>query len=282
MNPLAIEIYAEHDIDIGSQPLRIDVCAQHQNGGFVVDKWWRSSIPGTFIIGEMAGTHGVKRPGGSALNAGQVGGYRAAEYIVHSGGGERIPEDPGVVASAIDDFLGQLHREGLGVDPCEAIVGIQRAMSRYGGHIRNLKQCKLALEKAQTLYNNVRWSPFGDNPVGAIRARHLALSQIAFLQAIVDYIENGGGSRGSYMVADAAGDVVHPDLVDPGTGCPLAFIPENETLRETIAEVELESPESCTFRIEHVRVRPIPQRDEPFEVAWARYRGGEIYGQDAE
>ena len=31
----------------------------------------------------MAGTHGVKRPGGSALNAGQVGGIRAAEYIAN-------------------------------------------------------------------------------------------------------------------------------------------------------------------------------------------------------
>jgi len=77
MNPLAIEIYRENGIDLYAEPLEIAVCAQHNNGGFAVDKWWQSSVPGTFVIGEMAGTHGVKRPGGSALNAGQVGGLRA-------------------------------------------------------------------------------------------------------------------------------------------------------------------------------------------------------------
>ena len=71
------------------EPLEIAVCAQHNNGGFAVNKWWESSIPHTFVIGEMAGTHGVKRPGGSALNAGQVGGLRAAEYIANVYGGIR-------------------------------------------------------------------------------------------------------------------------------------------------------------------------------------------------
>jgi succinate dehydrogenase/fumarate reductase flavoprotein subunit len=83
MNPLAIEIYKENGIDLYSEPLEIAVCAQHNNGGFAVNKWWQSNIPQTFVIGEMAGTHGVKRPGGSALNAGQVGSLRAAEYIVN-------------------------------------------------------------------------------------------------------------------------------------------------------------------------------------------------------
>ncbi|MHC4497190.1 MAG: FAD-binding protein [Planctomycetota bacterium] len=83
MNPLAIDIYKENGIDLYSEPLEIAVCAQHNNGGFAVNKWWQSNIPGTFVIGEMAGTHGVKRPGGSALNAGQTGGLRAAEYIVN-------------------------------------------------------------------------------------------------------------------------------------------------------------------------------------------------------
>ena len=91
MNIPAIEIYKEHGIDLYSESLEIAVCAQHNNGGFAVDKWWQSNIPHTFIIGEMAGTHGVKRPGGSALNAGQVGGLRAAEFIVNVYGYE-IPD----------------------------------------------------------------------------------------------------------------------------------------------------------------------------------------------
>ena len=83
MNPLAIDVYAEHDIDLWSEPLEIAVCAQHNNGGFAVNKWWESTVPHTFVVGEMAGTHGIKRPGGSALNSGQTGGLRAAEYIAN-------------------------------------------------------------------------------------------------------------------------------------------------------------------------------------------------------
>ncbi len=44
INPLAIEIYAEHGIDLWREPLEIAVCAQHNNGGFAVNKWWESNI----------------------------------------------------------------------------------------------------------------------------------------------------------------------------------------------------------------------------------------------
>ena len=61
--------------------LPIALCAQHNNGGIAVDLWWQSSVKGLFAVGECAGTHGIARPGGSALNAGQVGSLRAAQYI---------------------------------------------------------------------------------------------------------------------------------------------------------------------------------------------------------
>ena len=51
------------------------------NGGIAVDIWGRSSHPAIYAVGEAAGTHGVTRPGGAALNAGQVFGTRAAEHI---------------------------------------------------------------------------------------------------------------------------------------------------------------------------------------------------------
>lgn len=33
MNPDAVTLYADHDIDIAAEPLEIAVCAQHNNGG---------------------------------------------------------------------------------------------------------------------------------------------------------------------------------------------------------------------------------------------------------
>jgi succinate dehydrogenase/fumarate reductase flavoprotein subunit len=81
LNPQAYQLYQSHGIDPASVYIEIDVLPQHHNGGVAVNAWWETSIKRLFAIGECAGTHGVRRPGGSALNAGQVGGLRAAEYI---------------------------------------------------------------------------------------------------------------------------------------------------------------------------------------------------------
>ncbi|MBO7169916.1 MAG: FAD-binding protein [Clostridia bacterium] len=91
MNLGAIELYASHGIDLSSEYLEIAVCAQHCNGGVEVDGYWQSGVEGLYVAGEAAGTFGVYRPGGSALNSTQVGSLRAAEYIAKTkrrGGGE--------------------------------------------------------------------------------------------------------------------------------------------------------------------------------------------------
>ncbi len=284
MNPLAIEIYAENGIDIRSEPLEINVCAQHHNGGFVVDKWWQSNIPHTFVIGEMAGTHGVKRPGGSALNSGQVGGLRAAEYIANVYGSEVpevVPADVSVRVCEFARSLGELDSSREGPRPSEVISKIQRIMSLYGGHIREYRACKSAAADAKDLYRQLRAGRVRvtnrSDLLQACKARHLALTCAAFLEAILEYLEQGGGSRGSFLVLKDDGAIIHPKLLDPETGKPLAFVPENELLRRTIAELEVESAEECTFRITRVPVRPIPERDEPFELAWAAFRTGEVF-----
>ncbi|MCX8052339.1 MAG: FAD-binding protein [Armatimonadetes bacterium] len=285
MNPPAIEIYLENGIDIRREPLEINVCAQHHNGGFVVDKWWQSSIPHTFVIGEMAGTHGVKRPGGSALNSGQVGGLRAAEFIANVYGGENVSGGPtDEVSMSVNDLAEKLNKlvsSRTGIDPGEAISAIQRSMSLCASHVRRLGLCRSELEKARKLYTTIA---AGDvrvtgpaELINAVRAEHLALSSTAFLESIVEYLESGGGSRGSFMVLADGGDVIHPDLIDPSTGRPFAFLPENESLRNTIAEIEIESLDQCAFLIRRVPVRPIPERDEPFELAWTAFRNGEVY-----
>jgi len=81
MNEGAIELYASHGIDLYAERLEIAVCAQHCNGGVSVDGNWQTEITGLYAAGEAAGTFGVYRPGGSALNSTQVGSLRAAEHI---------------------------------------------------------------------------------------------------------------------------------------------------------------------------------------------------------
>ena len=89
MNVGAIDLYRSNGIDLYTEYLEIAVCAQHCNGGVAVDENWQSAVKGLFVAGEAAGTFGVYRPGGSALNATQVGSLRAAEQIARSKTEER-------------------------------------------------------------------------------------------------------------------------------------------------------------------------------------------------
>ena len=84
MNEGAIELYASHGIDLYTERLEIAVCAQHCNGGVAVDMNWQTNVQGLYAAGEAAGTFGVYRPGGSALNSTQVGSLRAAEHVSRS------------------------------------------------------------------------------------------------------------------------------------------------------------------------------------------------------
>lgn len=84
INAPAIQLYRDHGIDVETEMLQISVCAQHHNGGVMVDSNWQSTLPGLYVCGEAAGTFGQFRPGGSALNSTQVGSMRAAQHIARS------------------------------------------------------------------------------------------------------------------------------------------------------------------------------------------------------
>ena len=286
MNPLAIEIYKENGIDLYSEPLEIAVCAQHNNGGFAVDKWWQSNIERTFIIGEMAGTHGVKRPGGSALNAGQTGGLRAAEYIANVYGCD-LPDYLDNQAE-IDGQLKQLvtkiqtYKKATGLVPTELIDEIQNRMTASAGHIRELNDTRKALAEAVQLYKEIQQQGFKlenkKSIVSAIQAQHLALTSAAYLKTIMELLKQGGGSRGSHLVLADDGVEIHPDITNKTTGKILKFKPEQEQLRNSILQIEYDPDEADLFRCNNIEPRPAPTPGKAFEPAWQDYREGKIYG----
>ena len=81
LNMPAYSFYLDKGVDLENEYLEISLSAQHNNGGLAIDSWWQSNIKGLFPVGECAASHGVYRPGGSALNAGQCGSRRAASWI---------------------------------------------------------------------------------------------------------------------------------------------------------------------------------------------------------
>jgi len=286
MNPLAIDIYRENGIDLYSEPLEIAVCAQHNNGGFAVNRWWQSNIAHTFVIGEMAGTHGVKRPGGSALNAGQTGGLRAAEYIVNVYG-PNLP-DYSSINDQLDqqlkscvDRLNRMTASSGTKTPTEVIKQIQSRMTVSGGHIREIADAQKALADAVALYKKTDTAGFKltetADLVTAVQARHLALASVGYLKAIVELLKQGEGSRGSHLVLSQDGVQIHPDVIDKATGKPLKFKPENQALRDSILRVWMDIQSGDLFSTETVSPRPVPKDRKAFEPAWRDYREGKIY-----
>lgn len=213
MNPLAIELYRRYKVDIASEPLEFAVNNQHMNGGIAVDIWGRTNVPGVYAAGEAAGTHGVTRPGGSALNAGQVFGTRVGEHIAATGLATApmtevsMPTAEAAV-SAVTALIqpDSAHR----VDSVRAEV--QARMSDHAGLICVASGVTTARRAAQMLNESITASGLSiARPAEATRAvqwQQMALASEAVLAALDHYIAAGGGSRGARAICDVDGDAV--------------------------------------------------------------------------
>lgn len=283
MNQPSIDLYRQMGVDLWNEPLEIGVCSQHCNGGFAVDVWWESTVPHLFVIGELAGTHGVKRPGGSALNAGQVGGIRAAQRIAHvyHGGGLPLDEFVGRAQAVVLRFvteIGRIRAAGTQTSDCAEIKKqIQRRMSRYAGMVRSLAGVTRALEEARSQWRQIRDHGLRQETAGyaqAIEVRELALAQLGFLEAILALLKRGSGSRGSHLVTDPKGVLPHPKLGDEWR-----YIPENLALRNEIMGV-IYHPENDAFETRVSKPHGRPERESWFENTWAEYRRATIFVRD--
>ena len=286
MNRPAIDIYAENGIDLRREPLEIAVCAQHHNGGFAVNKWWESSLPHTFVIGEMAGTHGVKRPGGSALNAGQVGGLRAAQYIANA-----CSSEPPDVASrrreikkalqAVRDRLEGIAESKSDTTPETAMAEIRTRMTRHAAHLRSQRGVEKALNEAVAECGRLEREGLKAESPGevlqALQVQQQCLTHAAMLFAIREMLARGAGSRGSHCVLSDAGEQMHPALIDPDTGKPYCVKAENESLRDHILAVRYSPARECLFESADERPRPVPRREVAFETAWREFREGKVF-----
>jgi succinate dehydrogenase/fumarate reductase flavoprotein subunit len=280
MNRQSIELYAEHGIDL-REPLEVAVCAQHCNGGLRGNAWWETSLPHLFAIGELNGTHGV-RPGGSALNSGQVGAMRAAQYIanVYS---EPAPaaaafaeQVRGQVAEQMAEYGRWLQADG-GLERGHVRPAIQERMSRAGTFVRSLPVVEQALCEARELClaiaaRGLRCNTAADLPK-ATQDKWLALTSVVFLEALRAYLAAGGGSRGAYMVLDPAGELVVETQHGPG----LRHRAENLAQRGEILEVALVPQTVCEVRVTAVPVRPLPADESWFETTWAAFGRGEVF-----
>lgn len=269
MNAPAVDFYLDKGVDLRAEPLEIALCAQHNNGGLGIDCWWQTNVEGFFAAGEVSASHGVYRPGGSALNAGQVGSTRAAQYIAARRQGDAPPLDAfeQAVAPQVQDLLTLCERiTGGGENVRERWDRAARRMSDIGASIRDQAGIREGLAQARQeldgFADTVRTS--AQSLPRALRLRDMLISQQVYLAAMDDYVRQGGKSRGSALYTDAAGHKPYPELPDTFT-----FVVDDGS-RGGLVQEALYSGGEC--RLTWREVRPIPEDDDFFENVWRDYR----------
>ncbi len=279
MNKPAIELYKSNGIDITKEYLEIAVCAQHNNGGLMGNIWWESNLKHFFPVGEANGTFGVYRPGGSALNSTQVGSYRAAQYISkkYTESAPDIANFIGKVSVQISSYLCKAKKITNTLGQTTNVFSnrniIKDNMTKNGSHIRSLETCKKGLDfckgKLESMFVDTKVWEMSEYPEVFVNYDML-VTQYVYLNSIIKYIEEGGSSRGSYLVNDKDGKLP--------TGGMSEIFRYSTDIGKFDDKVLVSGLNKKTMECNSafVKVRSIPEDDNWFEKVWNDYMQDKI------
>ena len=268
MNMPAYDLYLSKGVDLEKEMLEIALCAQHNNGGLDIDMWWQTNVSNLFACGEVAGSHGVYRPGGSALNAGQVGSTRCAQYISrHQDNGAFDCDFDAISSGAVAKHL-DITRSIIGESDNVASLTdkYQKLMDEVAGPIRNASKFDAAQSEFLGAFNdftkivkvnsqNRLWL--------AYRLRDALLGEMMYIGAMKAYTLAGGKSRGSAIYTSENGTA--PEKMEDV----FRFELDDGALNDQIFEITY-SPNG--FGSSSRPVRPLPEGGGFFENVWREYR----------
>jgi len=289
LNQPSIDLFVNHGIDLRKEFLEIAVCAQHNNGGLKGNIWWESNIKHLFPIGEVNGSHGVYRPGGASLNAGQVGGLRSAMFIsrnysskpMSSGKFNAYTEQQ--ILMTFDKARGLIDKETAGKTNISTIHNdIRTRMSHYGSLVRNHEDIKQALIEARELNARINTLIKIDSVnrlPEAFKIFDLCLTHVFYLETIKEYLEKGGDSRGSFIVVDQAGKAPCKGLEKQWK---FNKVQSNDFVNNNILQIQCNNPgkEITSIAKKWIGIKPIPIAELWFEKVWKDFRDGNIIRRD--
>lgn len=229
LNPKAIEVYSNHNIDISKEKLRIAVCAQHNNGGVYTDNNCETDIEGLYVIGEAAGTFGLARPGGTALNDTQVSGLLCAMHIKNKKSSCRNYEIPCGYFDQYKDFV---------IDGDVDYSHIKTKMSKSAAFLRSKEECSVLLGEINDI-------------LSAYPLRHKSLS---------DYFYD----KDMLISAKALLETITGEMPLTGSRGGAVFLEKGEPVKENPvyrSYLTITDNGSVSF----AETKPVPKTDEPFE-----------------
>ena len=259
MNPGAISLYMDHGIDITKEPLKVAVCAQHNNGGVRIDSNWQTTVKGLYAAGEVAGSLGIFRPGGTALNSCQVGSLRAAEHIVYQSDNKVSPSFDALLGEAVkeaDEIIAATKAEK------STIIGMRdtygRRMSQNFAFLRDIPSMESAKEEIRrdlsTFTDDNKWRDIFEICF-LFKNLDILRMQEAIAEAI-SYTAKKFGSRGSGFVLNGTNFMDREPVAEDASG------------RGIVVTVRKDGG----IKVDTTPIRPLPDRDLWFERVWGKYR----------
>ncbi len=238
LNSKAIDVYLRQGIDLHKDMLRIAVCAQHNNGGVYTDNNFETDIKGLYVIGEAAGTFGLSRPGGSALNDTQVGGLMAAKHI--SNKNTVYSDFQYDEADSKNNFI---------KDKSVDYSLLKKKMSQVASFKRDYEGCIALLGEIKTTLDSYpeRHRSLADYYLD----RDMLICMKALLEAIISENPETGSRGGAIFIKD--GETVK----------------ENTYYRDYLSVTKNDE-------IEFVKVSSVPCKQKPFEHYLSKINEGEI------
>ncbi len=240
LNSKAIDVYLRQGIDLHRDMLRIAVCAQHNNGGVYTDSNFETDIKGLYVIGEAAGTFGLSRPGGSALNDTQVGGLVAAKHIKNK------------VPTGIDEnelLLFEAPQEGFTVSTDVDYSHFRRKMSQVASFKRDYEGCACLFSEINKVLED--YPKEHRSLSDYYRDKDMLISMKALLEAILSELPETGSRGGAIFIKDGK------------------IIEENTYYRDYLTV-------SKDGKIQFIKVSPVPCGQRPFEYYLSKINEGEI------
>lgn len=275
MNLPAYRLYKENGIDLENQSLEIAVCHQHNNGGLVGSIWWETNITNFFSVGECCGTHGIYRPGGSALNSGQVGSLRAAEMIHYRIDSNRQPlhrEASSEIQRQVETHLSAyrlLTQADSKLDIALERSTLQRRMSETLGIFRDPSAIEKAIESNERTQQQRKNSGIKGyyQLADYLKNEDLLITERAFLESNRLLLQKIKKGRGSFLIVDLVR--FKEDWVENLNEISGLDLPDS-SLNNMIIEYTFDEKGQSRSSLEPVR--SLPGEDDWFESVWKDYQ----------